>query len=246
VTHRFGAGAALLMQFPLKDAYLDYLSHADAAAPEFAALSAIEAIAQEMGLEAGVHSSNRQIEACVRETPEGTLLVFLVNHEGDSPETTVGVGNAPPQPFVQDLVTGEAVPGASARDGRLVLRAEVPFGETRLLGVFPYRTTGLALRLERDEAAPGDSLAATATVNGAGDPRGGNSLLDITVRGPDGRVREAFSGARCTLGRSLRLDLRLPDNAQRGRWCISVSRPWTHEEAHASFRVRSSSAVSRP
>lgn len=238
LSHTFGRGSALLMQFPLKNAYLEYLVEAGEDAPEFAPLSVLRSACQEDGSHAGVRSSNPGIEACVRETPEGTLLLFLMNHECRRPATQVFVSGAPPDPFVQDLVTGRAIEGGAADEEELVLHAEVPFGETRLYGIFPGRPTGLAVSVEPDRARPDDTVRLVAALPGIGQGDSGSFLVDVAVRGPDRRLREAFSGRRCTAGRALQLDLKLPVNAQRGKWQVSVSLPWTKSEAHARLRVR--------
>jgi len=236
--HAFGRGSALLMQFPLKDAYLAHLMEADDEAPEFAALSVLRSVLQAEGSRAGVRSSNPGIEACVRETPEGTLLVLLINHECHRPAAQISVRGAPPNAFVQDLMSGRPIERPAMDDGELVLPAEVPFGQTRLYGIFPGRPTGLAASLEPDRAQPGDMLKLVAALAGIQEADGGSFLMDVAVRGPDRRLREVFSGRRCTAGRALQLDLRLPVNAQRGKWQVSVSLPWTKSEAHAGLRVR--------
>lgn len=238
VVHWAGAGAALLIEFPLKDAYLTYLMEAEETSPEFAPIAAIAHLAAEMGLQAGVRSSNTGVEACVRETPERTLLLFLINHECGVRHTQVTVRGCPPAPFVQDLVTGEPAMAEMADAGELVLAADVPFGKTRLFGVFPYRPTGVALKLESKRVEAGDRLSAVVSVCGGSGDEPGSFVVDVAVRGPDGRLRDAFSRRRCTSGRELRLDLSLPTNAQRGKWRVSASLPWTSRTAHASFRVR--------
>jgi hypothetical protein len=235
--HGSGAGTTLLMQFPLKDAYLAYLTHEGDGLPELAAMEAIGRVVAETGLEAGVYSSNPGIEACVRETPEGTLILLLINHECRLSQTEVRLDGCPSDPYLQDLVTGKPIAAQMGRPGELVLSADVPFGETRMLGIFPYRPVGVRLTLPDRRAGVGDAIGAVATTVSGVAEEAGSFLVDVVVRGPDGRVREAFSGRRCTSGRDLRLDVRLPVNARRGKWQIAVSLPWTDEKAHASFRV---------
>ncbi len=238
LVHRAGTGVALLIQFPLKDAYLEYLLRAEDTSSEFAPMAAIREVVEEMGLEAGVHSSNPGIEVCVRETPEETLLLLAINHECRVPKTQVVVRGCPQDPYVQDLVTGEPTAAEMAGAGELVLAADVPFGETRLFGVFPYRPTGVALTVEEGHVEAGDEVTVAASIVGGAGDETGSFLADLVVRGPDGRVRQAFSRRRCTRGSELRLHLRLPVNAQQGTWRVSASLPWTNKTAHASFRVR--------
>ena len=63
-------------------------------------------------------------------------------------------------------------------------------------------------------------------------------VVDVTVRGPDGRTREAFSRRTCTDDGNLDLALKLPVNAQRGRWRVKASDPWSGQQARATFVVR--------
>ena len=82
----------------------------------------------------------------------------------------------------------------------------------------------------------GETVAYAVEVGG-GDAAG-NQLLDITVTGPDGQVRSAFSGRTCTENGRCERNVRLPINAQPGRWTVEAASLWDGSTARAIFQVR--------
>ncbi len=225
---RAGAGRAVLLNFPLKDCYLDALLQAEGAAD---AILAILRQAVGEGRPGNVTSANPSIEAGLRVTPQGTALLLLINHESRDGTTEVRVPHWPAGGVVRDMVSGERLEGRP-RDG---LRLRCPWGETRVLGLFPADPAGLRLTGLRGRYAPEAEVEYTLRVGGA-DIRG-NYLLDVTVSGPDGHVYQAFSALTCTQDATCRRRFRLPVNAQPGRWTVRARSLWDGTGAKGGFGV---------
>jgi len=227
-----GKGQAFLLDLPLKDCYLDALVRENAAGAADALRDLLRRALSAANAPRNVTSSNPGIEAALRQTPEGTALLLLINHECRDGTTTVSLPSLPPGGVVRDLVSGsrvEAGPGYA-------MALTCPWGETRLLGVFPADPQGLSLAGLRPTAAPGEAVDCDVSVGGE-DVRG-NYLLDVTVSGPDGRTYQAFSALTCTAGASCRRSIRLPANAQPGVWTIRATSRWDGAQAEGSFAVR--------
>lgn len=226
-----GEGSARILNLPLKDCYFHALAQADTSADAASILDLISATTADMPAP-NVSSSNPEIEAAVRQTPQGTTLLFVVNHEGQDPATTVQVNCAPPGCIARDLVSGARV----ATEGEYRLILECPWGTTRLIGLFPSDPRGVAIVGLPETAQAGETVAYAVEVGG-GDAAG-NQLLDITVTGPDGQARSAFSGRTCTENGRCERNVRLPINAQPGRWTVEAASLWDGSTARAIFQVR--------
>jgi len=113
---------------------------------------------------------------------------------------------------------------------------QCPWGQTRVLGIFPSDPTGVTLQGLKPTYAPADAAEYTLTVGGE-DVRG-NYLLDVAVTGPDGRRYQSFSALTCTQDAVCRRSFTLPVNAQRGKWTIRARSLWDGAEAEGSFEVQ--------
>ena len=222
-----GKGRALLCNFPAKDCYLDALIRDNGNGDADLILEAFRA----RGPVPNVSSSNLNIEAAARQTPEGVTLLFVINHESKDPKASIEVHCAPPGGVVRDLVTGEVIKHA----GNYAVELECPWGETRLLGIFPSDPKGLSINGLPKAARAGDTVDYTLTVGGE-DIRG-NYLLDISVIGPDGKRREAFSGRTCTRNASCERTIGLPINAEKGTWVVKATSAWDGATTEASLEV---------
>ncbi|NSW56592.1 MAG: hypothetical protein HPY44_11290 [Armatimonadetes bacterium] len=228
-----GEGSARLLNLPLKDCYFHALAQSDTSPDAAGILGLINAATAGMPAP-NVASNNPEIEAAVRQTEQGTTLLFVINHEGQDPVTTVQVNCAPPGCIARDLVSGERV----ATEGEYRLMLECPWGTTRLIGLFPSDPSGVAIVGLPETAQAGETVAYTVEVGG-GDSEG-NHLLDITVAGPDGQARLAFSGRTCTENGRCERNVRLPINAQPGTWTVLAKSLWDGSSAQATFQVRES------
>jgi len=231
---QFGQGQAHLLNFPVKDCYFHALADGN---PNEDATNIVRLVAARTanGPEANVLSSNPEIEAAVRQTPEGTTLLFVINHESREPNTRVEVNCAPPGCVVRDLVTGERIPFK----GQYAMDLQCPWGTTRLLGIFPSDPKGVSIAGLPESAKAGDTLGYEVEVGG--DDVRGNYLLDTSVTGPDGVVRSAFSSRTCTLNAGCRRTIRLPINAQVGSWRVTAESLWDGSRDEATFEVVASS-----
>lgn len=228
--HLLGGREAVLLNFPVKDCYFHAL--ADGNVNQDA-----DRVVREVGagipsaVKPNVFSSNPDIEAAVRQTAQGTTLLFVINHESREPATRVQVNCAPPGCIVRDLVTGEPVPF----EGQYRMDLECPWGTTRLIGLFPSDPQGVTIAGLPARARPGDTLRYAIEVGG--DDVRGNYLLDVTVTGPDGAVRSAFSGRTCTTNNRCERAIRLPVNAAPGTWTVEVESLWDASRARAALEV---------
>jgi hypothetical protein len=232
LSQRAGKGEAFLFNFPVKECYLDALTRAKADGAADAVLMLLFTVARAADGLGNATSTNPNIEAAVRQTPDGTALLLLINHESRDETTVVSVPNLPPGGIVRDLVSGARL-GAGER---YAMKLQCPWGETRLLGFFPADPKGLALTVLPRRAAPGETVEYRLTVGGRGVR--GNYVLDVTVSGPDGRAYQAFSALTCTAGATCRRSLRLPLNAEPGTWTIRARSLWDGAQVEGTFVVK--------
>jgi len=232
LSRREGEGRAVLLNYPVKDCYLDALLRGQRSPSAEAILSMLRDAATEGGRPANVTSSNPNIEAAVRQTPQGTTLLIVINHESKDEATRVTLPRLAPGGVVRDLISGERVETGP----HYAMNLQCPWGQTRVLGIFPSDPSGLKLEGLAEAYAAGDTVEYALTLGGE-DVRG-NYLVDVTVTGPDGRRYEAFSALTCTEDAACRHSFPLPVNAQPGRWTISAMSRWDGSRAEASFEVR--------
>ncbi|MEN6346636.1 MAG: hypothetical protein ABFE16_15150 [Armatimonadia bacterium] len=224
-------GWATLLNFPVKDCYLEALVHPGDGSTAAAILGMLRRGALSTGQQAKVTSSNPGIEAALRQTPQGTTLLLLVNHESKDATTQVTLPHLAAGGVVRDLVSGQRVQAGS--DYAMTLQC--PWGETRVLGIFPSDPAGLTLAGLRPSFAPGQTVDYQFTVGGRNVH--GNYLLQVSVTGPDGREYQAFSALTCTEDATCRRSLKLPVNAQPGVWTVHARSLWDDSEAKGSFTV---------
>ncbi len=232
VSRSWGAGHATLLNFPVKDCYLDALLSQDEGRTARAILDLLRQAATADGINANVFSSNPGIEAALRETPQGTILLLLINHECRDATTRVTLPHVPPGGVVRDMITGERIVAGPSYSMEL----ECPWGETRLLGIFPSDPVGLALEGLGGDHAAGEAVEYRCVLGG--EAIRGNYLLQVSVRGPDGREYQTFSGLTCTTDAICQRTIRLPANAQAGRWTVQVRSLWNGAVATGAFEVR--------
>jgi beta-lactamase superfamily II metal-dependent hydrolase len=101
-----------------------------------------------------VYSSNPDIEASVRCSPEATL-VFIINHESKDDKTRVLLNHLPAATDrLADAFTGESLPTHQTPEG-LALDLSVPFGTTRVLaGLAAQEQMKSVTALARGPASP--------------------------------------------------------------------------------------------
>lgn len=229
--HRVGRGSARLLNLPLKDCYLDALvrknEHGDA---DWLLGLLREALA---GAPApNVSSSNPEIEAAVRRTTDGTLLLLVINHESRNPRTRVTVSCAPAGAIARDLISGKRLSLGAGR----TLDLNCPWGKTRLIGLYPANPRGLSLTGLPNSAKAGDTVKYTLKLGGRAIR--GNYRVEVTVTGPDGKRREAFSGRTSTRHAECTRTVRLPINAPKGTWRVQARSLWDGARAEGRFQVR--------
>ncbi len=225
-----GKGRATLLNFQLKDCYLDALVRQNADGAADAILDLLRKAAA--GCPANVTSSTPGIEAALRQTAQGTTLLLLINHESKTETTTVTLPYLPAGGVVRDMVTGERLKPGPKR----TLTLKCPWGGTRVLGLFPSDPKGLRLEGLGASYRPGTEVAYGLTVGGKSIR--GNYLLDVSVTAPDGRRLQAFSALTCTEDATCRRRFRLPINAPAGKWTIHARSLWDGAEATGSFAVK--------
>ena len=230
--NRPGAGRAVLLNFPLKDCVLDALVRGNPGGTADAIREMLREAATEGGRPGNVTSSNPGIEAALRQTPRGTTLLFLINHESRDEGTTVTLPRLSAGGSVRDLVSGAPVKAGPGYAMKLTCR----WGETRVLGIFPSSPAGLKLAGLRPAYRAGGSVDYTLALGGKG--LRGSYLLEVSVLGPDGRKYESFSALTCTDDAVCRRSVRLPANAQPGQWRIRAKSLWDGATATGSFAVR--------
>ncbi len=228
--HNFGSGTAWLLNYPVKECYLDALVRGNENGDADLILETIDECLQG-GPPPNIRSSNPWIEAGLRQTAEGVTLVLLVNHESKDARTRITVSGAPAGGVVRDMITGERI----QHGAEYAMDLGCPWGTTRLLGIFPSDPSGVAIRNLPATAKRGETVEYAVRVGRAGIR--GNYLLDITVTGPDGKRREAFSSRTCTRHGTCARSIRLPSNAEEGMWTLSARSVWDGSEAEASFTV---------
>jgi hypothetical protein len=231
VSSACGSGHAALLNLPLKECYLEALLSADPERNGEAVRDLLRLAAAVSDAPPNVTSTNSNLEAALRQTPQGAALLFLINHESRTARTRVSLPHLAPGAIVRDLVSGERVP--AGRDYAMNLAC--PWGETRVLGIFPSDPAGLALQGLGAEYRPGDTVSYTLALGG--EQVRGNYLVDVAVTGPDGRRYTAFSALACTENANCRRSFRLPANAQSGEWTISATSLWDGAQAAGSFLV---------
>ncbi len=224
-----GAGHATLLNFPVKDCYLDALVRGNRDGTADAILGLLRQAAE--GCPPNVTSSNPGIEAALRQTAQGTTLLFLIDHESKNGTTQVALPHLPPGGVVRDMVSGGRL--TAGRQHAMALKC--PWGGTRVLGIFPSDPAGLRLEGLGGTHAPGGKVEYRSIVGGKGIR--GNYLLDVSVIGPDGRKYQAFSALTCTEGSACRRSFRLPVNAQAGKWTVRARSLWDGSQAVGSFTV---------
>lgn len=224
-------GRATLLNFPVKDCYLEALVHPGDGSTPAAILGMLLRAALSTGQQAQVTSSNPGIEAALRQTRQGTTLLILINHESKDATTQVTLPRLAAGGVVRDLIGGQRVQAGS----NYAMTLQCPWGETRVLGIFPSDPVGLTLAGLRPSFAPGQTVDYQFTVGGR-DVRG-NYLLQVSVTGPDGREYQAFSALTCTEDATCRRSFKLPVNAQPGVWTVHGRSLWDGSEAKGSFTV---------
>lgn len=229
---RAGAGQAILLNFPLKDCYLDALVRANPDGAADAILNILREAATGDGRPGNIRSSNPNIEAAIRETPQATALLLLINHESRNETTQVSLPHLPPGGIVRDMVSGERIEAGP----HYAMRLSCPWGETRVLGIFPSDPAGLTLKGLGPGYAPGGTVEYAFTLGGR--RIRGNYLLDVSITGPDNRTYQSFSALTCTENATCRRSLRLPTNAQPGKWVVRGRSLWDGAEATGSFMVQ--------
>ncbi len=229
--HDLGQGTAWLLNYPVKDCYLDALVRGNENRDADLILGTIDDCLRE-GPPPNVSSSNPWIEAALRQTADGVTLVLLINHESEDALTRVEVRGAPDGGIVRDLITGERLPHGAA----YAMDLRCPWGTTRLLGIFPSDPSGTEIRDLPATGKRGERVDYAVRVGGAGTR--GNYLLEITVTGPDGERREAFCARTCTRHGTCARSIRLPINAEEGTWTIGARSLWDGSEARATFTVQ--------
>jgi len=230
LSSEFGEGHARLLNFPVKDCYLDGLMRQNAQG-DADLVPALLGGALQGAPEACVMSSNPDIEAAVRQTAEGTTVLMLINHESVYPTTRVRVPFAAAGGVMRDLITGARLEHGPHYAAELAC----PWGTTRTIGIFPSDPKGLVITGLPQQARQGERLEYAVAVGGDGVR--GNYLLDVSVSGPDGVVRQAFSGRTCTTGAACARQIRLPINAQPGTWTIKATSLWDDSQRSARFVV---------
>ncbi|MEN6404630.1 MAG: hypothetical protein ABFD94_21985 [Armatimonadia bacterium] len=225
-------GRATLLNFPVKDCYLDALVRGNADGAADAILGALRKAATDDGCLPNVTSSTPGIEAALRQTKQGTTLLLLINHESKQETTQVTLPHLPPGAIVRDMVTGERLKAGP----QYAMKLTCPWGGTRALGIFPSNPAGLRLEGLKTAYAPGDSVDYRLTVGGKSIR--GNYLLDVSVTGPDGRKLQSFSALTCTEDATCRRALKLPVNAPAGKWTIVGKSLWDGAQATGSFTVK--------
>ncbi len=227
-----GKGLAYLVHFPVKDVYLDALIARDEQAEALVREALMRLFAQRPPRRS-VHCDNPNVEAALRETREGTILLFLINHEGENPRARVRL-NVPGDYVALDLVTKKRL----RWDGK-AMELECPWGQTRLVGFFPGDPKGV--RLAVAHKGPFERGTTVKYVAEVGRRRGevqGNYMLDVTVTDPGGQERAEFSRRTCTSGSRYEGFIALPVNAPRGTWTIGVRSWWDEAQAQTAFEVR--------
>ncbi len=229
---RSGKGQALLLNLPLKECVRDALTRTEAGGAAAALLDLLRQADAAAGAPGNVTASNPGIEAALRQTPQGTALLFLINHESRDSLTTVSLPRLPPGGVVRDLISGARIDAGP----RYAMTLPCPWGETRVLGVFPADPKGLTLTGLPPKGVAGDSIEVALTVGGEGVR--GNYLLDVAISGPDGRTYQAFSALTCTADATCRRRFRLPLNAQPGTWTIHARSRWDDAQAEGTIVVK--------
>ncbi|MCE5237418.1 hypothetical protein LLH23_02885 [bacterium] len=225
-----GKGRATLLNFQLKDCYLDALVRQNADGAADAILDLLRNAAA--GCPANVTSSTPGIEAALRQTAQGTTLLLLINHESKLETTQVTLPYLQAGGVVRDMVTGERLkPGP-----KHTLMLKCPWGGTRVLGLFPSDPQGLRLEGLGASYSRGAEVAYGLIVGGKSIR--GNYLLDVSVTTPDGRKLQAFSALTCTEDATCRRRFRLPVNAPAGKWTLRARSLWDGAEATGSFAVK--------
>ena len=226
-----GRGQTFLLNFPVKDCYLDALVRQDANGAAEALLDVLRRAAGNDEQPANVTSSNPKIEAAIRQTPQGTALLLVINHESEDDTTTVTLPHLPAGGVVRDMVGGERLQSGE----RYSMTLQCPWGQTRLIGIFPSDPRGLTLQGLRGGYAPGDAVEYALTVGG--ETIRGNYLLQVTVTGPDGHEYQSFSALTCTEDAACPRTFALPVNAQPGKWTVKAESLWDGAVAEGSFEV---------
>jgi hypothetical protein len=226
-----GAGKTVLLNLPVKDCYRDALTRADADAAD-ALLGLLRQADASAGGPGNVTSSNPNIEAALRLTPQGTALLFLINHESRQETTAVSLPRLPPGAVVRDLVSGARLETGP----QYTMTLTCPWGETRVLGLFPADPKGLTLAGLRPAGAAGDDVEYSLSVGGEGVQ--GNTLIEVSVSGPDGRIYQAFSALTCTENATCRRRFRLPLNAQPGTWTVRARSQWDGAQVAGTMTVQ--------
>ena len=232
VTTACGRGRATLLNFPLKECYLDALVRRNADGAAAAIRSILRKAATDGEILPNVTSSNPGIEAAVRRTKQGTTLLFLINHESKEDTTRVTLPLLTPGGIVRDMVTGKRVTTVP----RYAMDLRCPWGQTRVLGIFPSNPTGLRLEGLKTAYAPGEGVDYRLVVGGQGIR--GSYLLDVTVAGPGGRTIRGFSALTCTADATCRRRFRLPVNAPAGKWTVRAKSLWDNAQAMGIFTVK--------
>ena len=131
VHRRTGRGQVFLLGFCLQDTYFKtWEDDNPAARAQLRAL--LGGMARAAGIRPHVASSNADIEAALRANEREGFL-FLINHEAQTPETTVHLADLPfPVGAITDLGSGQPVAFTGDGSDRIRLDFSVPLGEVVL------------------------------------------------------------------------------------------------------------------
>ncbi len=131
VHRRVERGQVFLLGFCLLDTYFQTFENENLAA-RTQLRDLLHAMPAAAGIRSHVVSSNAEIEAALRANPQEGFL-FLINHEGSDPATTVQIADLPFQlGTITDLESGEPVTFTRKDAHSVSLESSVPLGEVRL------------------------------------------------------------------------------------------------------------------
>jgi len=232
-----GKGKALCFSASVQTSYADAVEN-ERAGVRARLESAVGALLGELRLDSRCLSTNGDVDAGLR-LGDGVCLVPVANTSGRGQTATIPVRELPFRPtFAVDLTSGSFVAFRQSRGG-VEFDVALESYHGALYAFFPSRPESLKLTLATAEMRDGENLTADIVLlDKDGKSAPGAFLVNAAVTDGEGRVHPRLGGPLIVQNGSLRLERRLPVNAQPGTWQIALEEPILGLTAWAEFAVR--------